>query len=709
MKQVLIRNGEVEIADVPAPQVGVRSILVRVCHSCISVGTEVAGVKHSVNPVYKRLLQKPENLKRAFQFLHDEGIARGWKLALGKLDPSQATGYSAAGEIIEIGSDVATFKVGDAVACAGAGVANHAEVIDVPVNLAVKIPQNLSMRLASTVTLGAIALQGIRRCKPTLGETIVVFGLGIIGQITAQLLLANGCRVIGTDIDSDRITSALNQGLTCSVDPNSENVLERIRILTAGFGADAAIITASTASHEVVSQAMNVCRKKGRVVVVGNVGLNLNRRDFYAKELDFLISCSYGPGRYDPTYEEGGQDYPLPYVRWTENRNMEAYLDLLASAKINLDNLPTQIYEVEEANNAFRALCAPEGKRLLVFLEYPNRHSVGSPVRKVVLRAPCGKADRVRVALIGAGSFAKGVHLPNLAKLRDFYELRAVVSRTGTSAVNTARRFEAGYATTEVQQVLEDKEVDLVIICTRHHLHAQMALQALRAGKHVLVEKPLCLKRDELREIETFFSGDGRQQVLLTGFNRRFSPPVDLALHWLGERTGPLILNYRMNAGFIPLDHWVHSEEGGGRNLGEACHIYDLFNAFTSSKPKSVHAASVRAASTQWNQKDNFVATVGYADGSVCTLTYTAFGPKSYPKERTELFFDGKVISIDNFQSIKIDGAAGARWHSASPQKGQLEELQALARCLRSGGEWPIPLDQQTAAMQICFEVEEQL
>jgi predicted dehydrogenase len=707
MKQVLIKDGEAAVTEVPAPQVGVRNILVRVQHSCISVGTEMAGVKGSVNPLYKRLLEKPARIKKAFDFVRDQGIARGWSLATGELTEAQATGYSAAGEVVEVGTEVVGFKPGDLVACAGAGVANHAELIDVPVNLAARIPAGLPTDLASTVTLGAIALQGVRRCNPTLGETIVVIGLGVIGQITVQLLLANGCRVIGVDVDARRVQYALEGGMPFGIDSGTENVVERVRVLTEGLGADAVIIAASTPSHQVVSEAMNACRKKGRVVLVGDVGLNLNRRDFYAKELDFLISCSYGPGRYDREYEENGQDYPLPYVRWTENRNMEAYLALLSAGRVKLDRLPGQTYELDQAAIGFRALAAPGEKPLFVFLSYSTGKNAFE--RKTVLRARGSHSGRIRVAVVGAGGFAQGMHLPNLIKLRHLYELRGVVSRTGSNAFNTARRFGAEYASTDFQQVLDDEQVDLVIICTRHHLHAPMALQALRAGKHVLVEKPLCLKREELLEIADFFRGNGRAEVLLTGFNRRFSPAASHARQWLSKRNSPLVVNYRMNAGFIPPEHWVHGEEGGGRNIGEACHIYDLFNFLTGSKVQAVQARSIGSPEGNCLRKDNFIATIAYQDGSICTLTYTALGCKEHPKEQMEVFAGGTVLCLNDFKDLRMVGASRGHWHSETAQKGQLEELKTLAEALQAGGEWPIELSQQIAAMEVGFEVEKQL
>jgi predicted dehydrogenase len=563
------------------------------------------------------------------------------------------------------------------------------------------------MHLASTVSLGGIALQGVRRCNPTLGETVVVIGLGALGQITAQLLLANGCRVIGVDLDAHRVACAVESGIHEGIHPNGDNIVERIQLLTEGLGADAAIITASSSSDQVVNQAMNACRKKGRVVVVGSIGLNLNRRDFYSKELDLFISCSYGPGRYDPVYEEEGNDYPLPYVRWTENRNMEAYLALLASGRLRFERFPTETYDIEKAETGYQALAGPGNKPLLVFLQYKKREGVFT--RKTMLRIGRSDGNRIGVAVVGAGEFAQGMHLPNLVRLRAEYELRAVMTRSGPKALNTARRFGAAYGSTDFEQVLSDESVELILICTRHHLHAPMVLQALRAGKHVLVEKPLCLKRDELQQIRDFYNGNGSPQVLLTGFNRRFSPAIRLVRQWLQKRSSPLLVDYRMNAGLISTEHWVHSKEGGGRNIGEACHIYDLFNCLTGSEVQSIHVSHIRSSSKTWSHNDNFVATVSYEDGSLCTLTYTALGSKSFPKERMEAFADGTVISLDDFKSVEITGAKMPRCHSRTPEKGQLQELQALAQCLRSGGEWPISLDEQIAATEISFAVEEQL
>jgi predicted dehydrogenase/threonine dehydrogenase-like Zn-dependent dehydrogenase len=707
VKQVLIQGGKAVVQEVPAPFVSPKNILVRVEYSCISVGTEIAGIRMSGLPLYRRALKQPENVKRVLEMMRDQGVKHTLDRVRGKLQSGSPTGYSAAGIVVEIGKEVSGFKPGDRVACAGAGIANHAEIIDVPVNLAVKVPDEIGTDIASTVALGAIAMQGVRRALPTLGETFVVIGLGILGQLTVQLLKVNGCRVIGVDVDAGRIKLALDNGMDHGIDPAVEDYIDRVHKFTDGFGADAAIVTAASQSSEIISEAMKACRKKGRVVLVGDVGLNLKRADFYKKELDFFISTSYGPGRYDPLYEEAGQDYPVPYIRWTENRNMEEYLKLLAEGKVTLNNLYQEPYEIDCAGDAYNALQVEGDRPLLVLLKYPERKEV--LMRKVIVRKTAVKSGRIRIALAGASGFAQGMHLPNIQKLRKYFELRCVMSRTGSNARAVATQYEAAYATTDYAEILADHDVDLVLIATRHNLHGKMVLQALEAGKHVFVEKPLTLYEQELDAIESFYKGKEHGPVLMTGFNRRFSPAMKNAQEVLTNRTTPVIINYRMNAGYIPLDHWVHTEEGGGRNIGEACHLYDLFNLFTGSEVHSVHAASILANSKQWAQNDNFVATISYKDGSVCSLTYTALGDKNHPKERMDIYADGKVVSMDDYKSLSIAGGHHKGWNSSAAQKGHLEELEVLANCLLNAREWPISLEQQLQATRISYEIEKQI
>jgi threonine dehydrogenase-like Zn-dependent dehydrogenase len=544
VKQLLVRSGKVFLKEVPAPLAGPKNVLVQVDRSCVSVGTEMAGIKMSGLPLYRRALKQPHHVKRVVQLMRDQGVARVYKQVMGKLDAGLPTGYSAAGTVIAVGSEVEGIAVGDRVACAGAGVANHAEVIDVPVNLCVPVPEALSFDLAATVTLGAIAMQGVRRAQPTLGETVVVVGLGILGQITAQLLSANGCRVIGTDVDPRRIAVAVENGMDIGINPKDGDLVERIIKLTDGVGADAVVITAASPPSDILAQSFQACRKKARVVIVGDVGLNMARSDIYAKELDVLISCSYGPGRYDPVYEEEGADYPLPYVRWTENRNMQEYLRLLAAGRVRLDNMLQEPFPIDQAEEAYGKLSGEGEKPLLVLLKYPPRE--GAMNRTLQVSAPAPVDGRIKMALVGAGGFAQGMHLPNLQKLKDRFDLRTVVSRTGLSARGAAERFGIANAATDYQAVLDDPQIDLVLIATRHDLHAEMTLAALSAGKHVFVEKPLSMTEEGLEATEAFYAANPKGPLLMTGFNRRFSPAIVAAQEAMKNRTSPMIVNYRI-------------------------------------------------------------------------------------------------------------------------------------------------------------------
>ena len=710
MKQVLIKKGQVLVDDIAAPVTEPGTVLVRVDHSCISIGTEMSGIKASSLPLWKRALQQPEKVKKALKMISTQGLSATKTLVEGKLDEAQPTGYSAAGTILEVGDGITDLAVGDRVACAGAQCAHHAEVIRVPRNLTVLLPDELGFAEASTVTLGAIAMQGVRRAQPTLGETFVVIGLGILGQLASQLLRANGCRVIGTDLDRGRIRIAQELGQHIGIHPDDGSDVEQVARLTDGAGADGVIITAATPSDAVISTAFKMCRKKGRVVLVGDVGLNLNRADFYAKELDFFISCSYGPGRYDANYEERGLDYPLSYVRWTENRNMGEYLRLVAEGRINLKPLIGAVFPVAQTTEAYAAVRQGAVKAPLVLLSYPPPAVAGPEVRAVrnVQARPAGKG-LVRLALIGAGNFAKAMHLPNLRNLPEHFHLQAVMSRTGHSAANLAKQFGANYSTTEFSEVLRDPEVDAVLISTRHNLHASMCLQALQAGKHVLVEKPLALTQADLLAVEGFYhsvAAGTTAPVLLTGFNRRFSPVAQRMKQIVAGRTNPMILNYRMNAGYIPLDSWVHTAEGGGRNMGEACHIYDLFTFLTGAKVVEVTAQAIKPASGYYSHTDNFVTNLRFDDGSVGSLTYTALGSKDYPKEKLDVYVDGKVLVMDDYLDLTVTGARQKGVSSRLQQKGHSEELKAFAQCIRQGGDWPIPLWEQIQATDISFQVE---
>ena len=711
MKQVLLKQGGVVVADVPAPQAEPNCVLVRTAFSCVSVGTEMSGVKASNLPLWKRALDRPDQIRRVVRMVATDGLARTRDAIQSRLAQASPIGYSLAGTVIAVGEGIDDVAVGERVACAGAQSAHHAEIVCVPRNLVVPVPAGLDLADASTVTLGAIALQGVRRAAPTLGETFVVVGLGILGQITVQLLKANGVRVIGIDPDRGRIAAAQASGLDVGLHPEDAASDEQVARLSGGVGADAVIITAASASHDILSGAFRMCRRKGRVVLVGDVGLNIDRADIYAKELDFLVSTSYGPGRYDRNYEERGLDYPVGYVRWTENRNMQAYLAAMAEGRVKVSSLVERRYPIEQAPAAYASLASDAQRPMTVLLTYPQPESDSAPARRVLNpKASPGRSGAVRVALIGAGGFAKGTHLPILRAHPEAFQLCAVCTRQGHNAATVAAQYGAAFATTDYAEVLADPDTDAVIIATRHDRHGPMVLQALEARKHVFVEKPLCLAEDELAAIEAFYAAAGHgAPVLLTGFNRRFSRYARAIVAAAAGRSNPLVMTYRVNAGHIPADHWVHGAEGGGRNLGEACHFYDLFLAIANAAPETINAAGISHANGFYRNDDNFSATIRFGDGSLATLVYTALGADGFPKERLDVFFDGKVYAIDNFTRLEVSGARGPRISTPNPAKGHDEELVAFARAIQSGGEWPIPLWQQAAATRIALQVQSQL
>lgn len=704
---MLIRNGRPVVEDVPPPSIAAGTVLVRVAFSCLSPGTELSGIRASAQPLWKRALREPEKIGRVLQIVRDRGVSAALGVVQSQVDRALTTGYSAAGIVTAVGAGVTDLAPGQAVACAGSLYAHHAEVIRVPRNLVVPVPEGLSLEHASTVTLGAIALQGVRRFSPTLGEVCVVMGLGLIGQLTVQMLKANGCRVIGLDVDPARIELARALGADVVAAPGATGEIELVMRMTDGHGVDGVIVTAASDSDELISTAFRMCRRKGRVVLVGDVGLNLRRADIYERELDFLVSTSYGPGRYDRSYEEDGLEYPIGYVRWTENRNMTAYLDLLAQGQVLVETLFADPIDLESAVTAYAAL--EQRERLGAVLRYRPDVSEVQPTR-IANPAPVQpRPGVVRLAIVGAGAFTKSTHLPLLRELSDRFAVAAVAGRGGPNAQEVARQFGARYATSDWRDVLGDPDIDAVLIATRHDQHATMALQALQAGKHVLLEKPLALRRAELDEIRAWFSSDRIAPVLLTGYNRRFSPPIAAVRSAIAARTNPMILNYRLNAGRLPDDHWVFGAEGGGRNLGEACHVYDLFTSLAAVAVEGISASAIRPRTGYYRKDDNFVATIRFADGSVASLIYTALGSDRFPKERLEVYCDGTVIEMDDYREVRVHGRDGANQSFRGQQKGWREELEAFHAAVTGRTPWPIPLWEQLQSADIALEVEAQL
>ena len=708
MKQVVIKKGEAHVEEVPTPVVGYNMVMVKVYNSCISVGTELSSLKMTSLPLWKRAIKQPENVKKVFNSISEIGISKTKELVLGKLDSGNVTGYSAAGIVVDVGDNIKDFKVGDKVACAGAEYANHADYINVPENLVVKIPESVSFRDASSVTLGAISMQGIRRLNPTIGETFVIVGLGILGQLTNQILRANGCKTIGLDLEKNRIDMAKNSGLSFSIDTNEPDVENHVSRLTNGYGADGVIITAATASSELISDAFKMTRKKGRVVIVGDVGLNLNRADIYKKELDVLISCSYGPGRYDSMYEEKGLEYPLPYVRWTENRNMISYLELIRSNSVNLEKLNCRTYKIDDAKLAYSDL-KKNDRPLVSFLRFSeNIESSKSPTVLELVKSINFKS-KLNIALIGAGGFAKGMHLPNLTSLKNDFNLGMIVSKSGHNAKSTGVRYGFEKVSTNYIDALNDTNIDTLLISTRHSLHYKMTIDSLKAGKNVFVEKPLVLNLKELESIKDFYKGNTNSKpILFVGYNRRFSSYARKIKSHLENRSNPIIINYVMNAGYIPLDHWVHGEEGGGRNIGEACHIYDLFTYLIGCKYTSINAKSINPATNHYSKTDNFTTTIYFEDGSIANLIYTALGNKKYSKEKMEVFFDGKVIVLDNYQNLSFFGLNEKEIKTTTPEKGQKDELIQFKRSVKAN-KFPIKLWELYQVSEISFEVEKQI
>ncbi len=710
MKQVFINNDGISIQEVPPPLNEGGRVLIRLYYSSISTGTEMSGLGASDTPLWRRALKEPQKVKKVMEKLRAQGVSETYGMVSAKLNELHPLGYSAAGEVVEIGPEITDLRVGDRVACGGAANSYHADLVSVPRNLVVRIPETVDLDVASTVTLGAIAMQGVRRADTSLGEIFIVLGLGLLGQLTQQMLRVNGVRVIGVDLESERVKLARDTGIWETFLSDGEDLSEKVMRLTDGYGADGVIITASGSSNQILSTAFKCCRRKGRVVLVGDVGLNINRSDIYEKELDFLVSTSYGPGRYDRNYEEEGLDYPLPYVRWTENRNMSEYLRLIRDGQLEIKPLIEKIYPIDSAGEAYQSLKGKVERPLLLLISYSGTDkSINRVITSIHRKASIGK---VRIAIIGAGGFAQGTLLPIMTRMKSHFELAGIVTHKGHNAVNIARRFGAGFASTDYHEVLADDNVDSILIATRHNLHGSLVLEALRAGKHVFVEKPLCLKQHELDAIKAFFKENGNYKpLLMVGFNRRFSPYVTAIRDALADRCSPMILDYRVNAGPVSSDNWIHSEEGGGRNLGEACHFYNLFLYLTGSDLVESSAVSISSNNSWAKSNENFVATLSFQDGSLATLTYTSLGSQDFPKESLDIFCDNKVLSIEDFQKFSVVGDPAVRnFTTRNKEKGHREELEEFAKAIQAGGDcWPIPLNEQIDTTQVALNIERYL
>jgi predicted dehydrogenase len=670
------RSGKLRVIDAPAPMAGPGAAVVRSRVSLISAGTEKQIVDLARASLAGKALARPDLVRQTLRKVKAEGVGAVARKVFAKLDTPFPLGYSLAGEVIEAGAG-AGVAAGDWVACAGAGIANHAEYNAVPKNLMVSIPEGVDDEAASFVTVGAIALQGVRVAAPTLGERVVVTGLGLIGLLTVQLLKANGCRVLGFDPNPARVALARELGADAAV---SEALAAAVAGFTAGHGADAVIVTASTKSNAPLNEAAEISRLKGRVVLVGMVGMTIDREPFYKRELDLRLSLSYGPGRHDPAYEVEGHDYPLAYVRWTEQRNMEAFLELVAAGRVTPHRLITHRFPIAEAERAYQLMDGDE-PYLAILLTYPDES--GPPTRAVEIRPSSKRPAGDGIAFIGFGNYAKSVLLPAVRKA-GAANLRTIVTATGLSAHAGAEKYGFARAATDPEEAFADPGISTVFIATRHDSHAALAIRALAAGKHVFVEKPLALDADELAAV--IAAAEAGPGLLTVGFNRRFAPMVLEAQRALGARTGPLAMTYRVNAGAIPRDNWVHGAQGGGRIVGEACHFVDTLAALCGSAPVEVAAASPAGIA------DSVAAMLRFADGSVGTILYSSLGDPAVAKERIEIFGAGIVVEINDFSEIAISRGGRTRRRKAAQDKGQASLVAAFLAAAAAGGPPPIPL-----------------
>jgi len=707
------KTGRMNLEEVPRPTAAIGTVLVETRASIISAGTEKMIVELARKSLLSKARARPDLVRKVIDIAKKEGIGSALQKVLGKLGNPMPLGYSCAGIIRQVGEGVDGLVVDEAVACGGANYATHAEYNLVPRNLCIAIPSGkeggtLPFEEAAFAAIGAIALQGVRQAALSLGESVCIIGLGLLGQLTVQLSKANGCRVIGCDIDAGRVELAKRMGAdeACLTDE-----LERLsKRFTRGIGADAVIITASAKGSELVALAGELSRMKGRVVAVGLVGLDVPRDIYYKKELDLRLSMSYGPGRYDVDYEERGHDYPLPYVRWTEQRNMEAFLELVAAGVVDVRSLITHRYPFAEALSVYEMITGGQEPSLGIILQYDG---CAEPPQIVLNRKTTEKACAVNLGVIGAGNFARGIMLPRLRNNSNV-SLQAVMTARGTTAKAVGEKFGFAYCTGSIDALLADNNINAVMIATRHDMHSSLAQKALEAGKHVFVEKPLCLTEPQLTEIvracSSLSAHNSSLPLLTVGFNRRFSPFVRRLREDLVGRTGPVVASYRVNAGFIPKDSWVQDrKEGGGRIIGEMCHFIDTLRFLVGVPVRSVQAASIQTDDARQTNRDSVSVTLTYGDGSLSNIFYYALGSNEFPKERLDLACDGRNIGLDDYCSMETYGGRKKHRMSGKQDKGFDAEIEAFVEAILKGGSSPIPFAEIVETTLVTFAIHDAL
>ncbi len=708
MKQLLqnIHNGATEVVEVPIPQVQPGMALVRTQASLVSAGTERMLVEFAGKSLLGKALSRPDLVRQMADKARREGVLSTVEAAFNRLDQPMPLGYSSSGVIEAIGEGVQGFKPGDRVACAGGGYAVHAEVALVPQNLLALLPNNVDFHAAAFTTLGAIALHGFRLSGAQLGETVGVIGLGLLGLLAVGIAKAAGCQVFGVDLDETRVNLAKSMGATAFLRPQA---LEAAQAFTHGQGLDNVLICADTPSSDPVELAGDVARDRGHVVAIGAVGLTIPRRIYYQKELSFINSRSYGPGRYDPAYEEAGQDYPIGYIRWSEGRNLQAFVELLAEHRLDVAPLITHRFPIENAPDAYELITGKTGQSFLgVLLTYPEATTRSvtlstnvEPVKKTGL--PISGVNTVRLGVLGAGNFANAVMLPAISKIPSI-ELVSIASGSGFHAEFASKKFGFKYTAASEYEILQDPQVNTVSILTRHHLHAEQVIRALQAGKHVFCEKPLATTREQLHQIKDQILTQETSPLLMVGFNRRFAPLAQRLYEFIQHHQEPLVASYRINAGSIPLTHWVQDPvQGGGRIIGEGCHFVDFLTFLVGTPPISVYAQALPDDGRY--REDNLVMVFTFANGSVGTVSYLANGDKAYPKERVEVFAGGRVAVLDDFRTLELVHQ-GKRQVIRSPlrqDKGHRLEWEAFSAAITAGSPAPIPYDQLFGVTEATF------
>ncbi len=711
MKQVLqsIRGGDVEVADVPAPLVPDAGVLVRTIASVVSAGTERMVVEFAGKNLLQKARARPDLVKQVIDKARRDGLLATTRTVRRSLEAPMPLGYSLVGEVMGTGPSMHGIAVGDLVACAGASIANHAEFVAVPQRLCARLPDGFASRVpvehAAFATLGAIAMHGFRLASPQLGERVAVIGLGLLGQLAVQIASAAGCRVFGVDLSQERADLARRMGAEdACLRADAES---RARAFTQGAGFDVVLLTADASSNDPIELAGTIARDRGHVIAVGAFDLQLPRKAYFAKELHVQVSRSYGPGRYDPDYELHGRDYPIGYVRWTEQRNLEAFVQLLSSGRIDLAPLITHRFAVEDATGAYDVITGKRGEPFLgVLLTYPADASPST-------RVPVGAAavapvqGRVGVSLLGAGLFATSTLLPALASSKDV-ALRGIVSGQGVSARTAAKHGGFAFASTDAADTLSDADTHAVFVLTRHHLHAGQTIDALRAGKHVFVEKPLCLSREELDDIGRVVA-EHPGQLLMVGFNRRFAP-LALQLREFAQTGEPVVLSYRVNAGFLPPEHWTQDpDQGGGRLLGEGCHFIDFSNWFVGEAPSQVYAQSMADAGRY--RQDNLVIVLTYPSGSVATVTYVANGDRQAGKERIEVTSGERLAVLEDFRELTMHGSRGTRRVKSrlEADKGHRAEVQQFLAAVAGRQPAPMAWAEIEASMLATFAAQDSL